>query len=211
MPTDTQVLQMTQEERQLVQQAKVVTSRTHKEKQNTILAYATKVMNVQEVRAVQKHLKLKHLDATHIVTVYHLPGEMPNLRDYDDNGEIGCRQRILQMIKAAATTNVAVFIVRYHSGKNLGLRRFEIFRELADDVLADLQDETNMEVSKLSQPSPRKMKGWQKRTRGGIQGIRGGVFFARGGLQSVRGNVHKVVDSDSEAEVVFKASRISNT
>ena len=199
------ILTMTEEERNEVQQMRIISGEWHREKMNKFIAYAAYVYSIEEIHALQKHLKLKHMDATHIVSVYHLPGEMPDLRDYDDNSEIGCGSKVLDYITGTGVTNVAVFVIRYHSRQNLGSRRFEIYKDLAAAVLQLLQQNESLPLSKLSTDKIKPCKGWQKRTRGRMQGIRGGAFFARGLARQPGYDItHQWQDSDTDPEIVIQ-------
>ena len=61
----------------------------------------------------------------------------PLHQDYSDDGEWGGARKILDALKLAGIFNVAIFVVRYHNGPNLGPRRFEIIESMAKDVIAD--------------------------------------------------------------------------
>ena len=50
------------------------------------------------------------------------------LQDFSDNKETGV---ILSMLKRMQAFNIAVFVVRYKSGPNIGGVRFQIIQELA--------------------------------------------------------------------------------
>ena len=61
-PSQADLLQMSQEDRQKVQSVKVVMSKQTTKKKNTFSGYAIKIYDIREVCAVYKHLKLKHAD-----------------------------------------------------------------------------------------------------------------------------------------------------
>ena len=65
------------------------------------------------------------------------------MTDYNDNGEIGAGRRMIEWLSEQRISNVAVFIVRYHSGQNMGPRRFELILEIVEEL-----------VNKLAQPNP---------------------------------------------------------
>ena len=165
------VLLLEEEEREIVQTANLVSPREHREKGNLFKVYAASISNIKEVQAIQKHLKIKHMDADHVVTTYHMEGSMPNLRDYDDNGEIGAGARMLGVIEQKSKTQVAVYLVRYHS-QDLGMRSFDIITDLTEQALDLLDEPANYQTSKIAK-SRYSVKTPKQRTRGRLLGNRG--------------------------------------
>ena len=117
------------------------------------------------------------MDTTHVAVVYNLGGETPDFQDYDDNGEIGFGTRALKQLQTRKFINVAIYMVRYHSGNNLGQRRFEIFKEQTDQVLELLQNPDNFYTSRCHK-SDKRLRTPKSRSRGKITGVRGGASFA---------------------------------
>ena len=146
-PRQTDLLKMTTEERQQAQTAKLASSKRITEKKNTFLGYAMKTQNISDVRAVYKHLKLKHADATHVTLAYHLIGESPIKSDYLDDGEIGAGRRTVEWLVQDQAESCAIFVVRYHSGQNLGARRFEIIQEIVVELCDLLKLPENVTTS----------------------------------------------------------------
>ena len=70
--------------------------------------------------------------ATHIIGAYRIFGaNHARLQDYCDDGEHGGGRRILNLMKEQNLFNLAIFIVRYKKGGDIGYKRFEIITELA--------------------------------------------------------------------------------
>ena len=186
----------------------------HKEKSNCFTAYIMETADIKDIRAAHKHLKLKHMDATHVTVAYNLASENPEMSDYDDDGEIGAGSRILKVLTDGDIVNVAIFLIRYHSGQNLGVRRFEIFKEMTDTAIELLNDKDNFYASKLK--SSKLMmsipKSNKKRTRGRITGIRGAAHSGRYDVvmnsELTETSRHSDVDTDTDAEVVFNRNSI---
>ena len=151
IPAPTREELLNPEEREYIQSANLVMSGEKREKGNVFIAYAANIANVRQARAIYRHVKTKHIDSTHVVGVHCLEGEMPTLKDYSDNGEYGAGARILGVIEEKGITQVAVFLVRYH-GQNLGMRRFDIFTDLAGEALDKLTDPTLFTTLKLPKP-----------------------------------------------------------
>ena len=182
MPTDKDMLIMSEEERERVQMARLAAVPIYKERDNRFISYVLEAEDMQEIRATSRHLRLKHPDATSITLAYNLISENPETTDYDDNGEYRAGSRILKAITDRQTSGVAVYLVRYHSGQKLGARRFEIFREMADKALDLLVDRDNFFASRIPANSSKvKMTKTNKhRTKGRVTGARGAAHSNRG-------------------------------
>ena len=97
-PSDAELLQMSDSEREIVQEKSLMQSKDHNEKGNKFMAYLCETDNTEEVRSVYKHLRIKHTSATSITMAHNITGDMPDLRDYDDNGETGMGSRMLEQM-----------------------------------------------------------------------------------------------------------------
>ena len=85
-------------------------------------------------------MKIKYGDATHVVGAYRLHGARgPFKQGYIDDYEHGAGAKVLEVLKEKDQDNVAVFVVRYHFGANLGKRKFEIYQELAEKAVSKLR------------------------------------------------------------------------
>ena len=185
-PRNWELLQMDDSERESVQMARVASTPTYTEKDNRFISYIMESSNVQEIKSAYKHLKLKHVGSTHITVAYNLTSENPEMSDYDDNGEIGAGSRILKVLRDNNVVNAAIFLVRYHSGQNLGVRRFEVFKDMAQKAIDRLDNHDNFYASRLpphrfriKSPAGKTNK---HRSRGRLYGVRCGGQGARGRL-----------------------------
>ena len=205
-PNFADVLTMDEEERIKIQTATVVEEKEFRERENTFKSYACNVTTPAEVRAVHKHLKIKHADATVIPVAYNIAGVMPDLQDYDDDGEIGCGTRMLEVLQQKEAVNTAVYLVRYHSKQNLGVRRFEIFKEMTEKVIDKLQNGDNLFTSRI--PTPKSAVKQNKfRTRGRHLGPRGSSHSHRGRLHM---DEEIPCTTDTDPEVVIQARKKDN-
>ena len=112
-----------------------------------------------------------------------------------------------------------MFLVRYHSGQNLGVCHYEIFKEMTNNALELLAERENFYASRI--PSHKLMvkvpKKSAMRTRGRITGIRGGTHVAcnrdDGNSQGPREDWSTSMWSDTnsgtetEAEVIINKRR----
>ena len=185
LPSDMQMLSMTKEERNEVQQCSLFSADKYLERDSTFLTYAANVATHQQIRAIQCHLRLKHPECTCIVTAFKIGGEHPDCADYDDNGEYGAGTRLFQLINQHKLENAAVFVVRYHSGANLGPRHFEIYKEQAEVVINLLVNEEPM-VSHITPHKTGMFDKLQNRTRGRIMGMRGASHNVRNQSRGMR-------------------------
>ena len=200
-PTAQDLLNMTDADRECIQGARLAAMNIHREKGNKFIAYVLEAGDIEEVRSTYKHLKLKHADSTHVAVTYNIAGENPELCDHEDNGEICADARMLKIIMDGKHTNVAIFLVRYHSGQNLGVRRFAIIKDLTTEALSLLSDRENFFVSRLPKAKlvVRLPKGKNLRTRGKVFGGRGGSHAQRGGFQASKAYT---TQSESERETM---------
>jgi hypothetical protein len=74
--------------------------------------------------------------ATHNIYAYRLSGEKTLAREhYDDDGEYGAGQRLLDLLKQHDITDTLVCVSRWYGGKNLGPKRFEKILDCAKQTL----------------------------------------------------------------------------
>ena len=209
------LLQISDEERDKIQMARLAKTDIHHEEHNQFQAYILESGDINEVRAAYKHLKLKHPEATHVTVAYRLTGIGPEYADYEDNRETGAGSRLLKAIVNAQKMDVAIYLVRYHSSQNLGVRRFTIFKDMAEKALELLAERENFFASTI--PAHKLKVKYAKKTRtcGKVTGIRGGANFARSRitqpLQNTRqeditpSNSLSELGSDTDPEVVIQA------
>ena len=172
------MLTISDDKRESIQTAELASTTEYKEKGNRFFFYAIETCNIQEVRAVHKHLRIKHLDATHVAVAYNLASVSPEFQDYDDNGETGAGSRMLKKLQDMDKPNTAVYLGRYRSGQNLGKRRFEIIEQQTELAVKSLEDPLQMKMSTV--PKQRKRIVTPKhRTRGKVLGARGATHAAR--------------------------------
>ena len=103
------------------------------------MSYAAAVGSVDGVKILYKKLKAEHQMATHIIGAYRVFGtDHQDLQSFCDDGEHGGGRRMLNILKELGLFNLAVFIIRYKDGNNIGKKRFEIIIELTKMVLMKL-------------------------------------------------------------------------
>lgn len=106
--------------------------------------------SIEEVRFAYLKLFQDYPSADHIAAAFSVNGE----QDYQDNNEYGSGYRLLKIIRELAMDNIAIFIVRFHGGINLGPRRFALMMDLARAALLKLQDSIERQShSSHSRPS----------------------------------------------------------
>ena len=106
---------------------------------SSFLSFASEVRSINEVKEVYRKLKTEHRMATHIIGAYRIFGQDHfSLQSFCDDGEHGGGRRMLNILKEEGLFNVAVFIVRYKDGHNIGKARFEIITELTKMVISKM-------------------------------------------------------------------------
>ena len=100
------------------------------------MSFAAVAPSTETVKLLYKKLKMDHQMATHCIGAYRIFGkEHYELQSFCDDGEHGGGRRMLNILKELGLFNVAVFIVRYKDGENIGKARFNIITELTKLVL----------------------------------------------------------------------------
>ena len=133
VPTVADLLAMDQEEMDEINNTtRVYTASKHSEKGSDFVCHFQRARNIDGVQKALIKMKLEYGDASHIVTAYRFGNAFgPFNQGYCDNGEFGAGWRALAALKETCSENIAVFIIRYHSGPKMGYRRFEIYKDLA--------------------------------------------------------------------------------
>ena len=109
-------------EREKINRIKFATSDTTSLEGSNFVGYACKASNITEVQRAYRKIKIMHPSADHIVAAYN----MKSSDGYQDDEEFAAGYKLLNYLKAHRSPNVAVFVVRYKSGGNLGITRFEM-------------------------------------------------------------------------------------
>ena len=99
---------------------------------STFIGFATKTDNIQQVLEGYKQLKYQFMDADHVICAYRIMDtDLVHNMDCVDGGELGTGRRLLQMLVDQCYENIAVYIVRFHNGPNLGPQHFNIITDTA--------------------------------------------------------------------------------
>ena len=99
--------------------------------------YSTPAASFEQIQQAYKTIKALHISSSSIMCGYRIFGVNHfNLQDFSDDGEHGGGRVILKQLKDAGVWNIAVFVVRYHDGPQLGAQRFKTIEDLAKDVIA---------------------------------------------------------------------------
>ena len=137
-PSIKDVLLLTEEQKQELAKLKTAVGPQMEEDNNQFYSYAAKVTSFEEVQAMYFRLKKMHLAATHVLCAYGIFGVQSfNLQAFCEDNEHSCGRAMLNELKVAGVFNFVVFCIRYHSQVKLGPRRFEIYRNLVKDSIAN--------------------------------------------------------------------------
>ena len=119
-----------------IQKAQIHKGTLKSAKGSNFYAYAKMINSIEEVHEAYATVKADHLSATHIMCGCRIFGsKFFYLQNYSDDGEHNGGRQILNALKDLKVWNIAVFVVRYHDGPNLGKLRFKITQELTTDVV----------------------------------------------------------------------------
>lgn len=97
-------------------------------------AFATTVESMNEVHLAYIKMFQNNPSADHIIAAFVCGLES----GFQDDAEFGAGYRLLQVLRDSHIGNIAVFITRDFGGEHLGPLRFQIMRDLAVDVIAQL-------------------------------------------------------------------------
>lgn len=100
------------------------------------ISYAVPVTQVEQVRKAYRKLRIKYADATHIISAFRLQNPNgPFNQESSDDGEFGGGRCLMSLLQENDLVDVAIFIIRYYGGKQLGTTRFDTMRALAKTAL----------------------------------------------------------------------------
>ena len=132
MPEVADTLTLTQAELTSLKEVKLYEVSKHEEANSEFVCYFQRISHEADVQKALTKLKVKHGDATHIVTAYQLAHPRgPFQQGYMDDGEQGASRKILSVMKGKEVKKIAIFIVCFYGHQHLGKRRFEIYGALA--------------------------------------------------------------------------------
>ena len=99
-------------------------------------AFAIKLQSLTETKRAYTRLRQLHSSAAHIVAAY----SFKNWDGFQDDREFGEGHRLLRILTDNQHNNVAIFVVRYHNGPNLGPRRHILYAKAAHEALARIKN-----------------------------------------------------------------------
>ena len=76
-------------------------------------------------------------------------GDSPINLDFSDDGEYSAGRRIVEGLTQNKEESCAIYIVRYHSGQNLGVHRFELMLEMAAELCELIKKPENVITSRV--------------------------------------------------------------
>ena len=116
-------------------------AKSHEEGESEFMGFYQRVKSEAEVQKGYAKMKLRYGDATHVVAAYKLQDAIgPYKQAYIDDGEPGAGRAVLKELKSADCENVAVYVIRYFGGQNLGSRRFEVYADIAKDAIKRIKN-----------------------------------------------------------------------
>ena len=161
-------LLMSKSEEEMLEALQIVEGPTKSKDGSKFVSYAARVASIDLMKLMNRRLKNDNMMATHIIGAYRIFGkDHYNLQSFCDDGEHGGGRRMLNILKEEGLFNIAVFIVRYKDGENIGKARFEIITELTKMVLSKFshhdRGERRDEEEKLTADALRKAVTWNRK------------------------------------------------
>ena len=100
------------------------------------IGYTTEARTMNEVNVAYAKIRSIHTESCHIIAVCRLPGRnFHTSQDFQDDGEHGAGQFLLNMMIDSGINNCALFVVRNYDGTHLGPVRFEMMKSAAKSAL----------------------------------------------------------------------------
>ena len=135
-PKAKDILLMSKDREQSLEKLETKQGQSKAHEGSAFYSYAVRANRHEEVKDAHEKIKLEHASATHIMCGYRLFGIRHHiLQDYSDDKEIGGGRQILNDMKEAKVFNLAIFIVRYKTGCNIGKIHFQIISELTKSAI----------------------------------------------------------------------------
>ncbi len=108
------------------------------EKRSKFFAYAHHVRTADEVKALHQMYKKKYYDARHVCYAYRLGADGAEFRANDDGEPSSTAGKpILGVMLSNDVSDIAIFVIRYYGGVNLGTGGLIVaYREAAQDAIA---------------------------------------------------------------------------
>ena len=143
-PTVKDMLLLSREQEAILEDIPLHSSEQKAENGNLFQAYMIEADSIEKVEQAYRAIFKKHISATHVMCAHRIFGSsFHRLQDYVEGKEHGGGRAILNTMKDSGVWNIAVFVVRYHAGPNLGPRRFEIMKELTRNVITSYPHRLN--------------------------------------------------------------------
>lgn len=140
-PTPRQLVLPSEQEKAINQQVEIFEGATRDKNSSYFIGYAARVKKIEQVEGAYRAVRREHPDATHVMCAFRFPGTNPTKSfGLADDGENGGARRILNKINQEDIFNIAVFVVRYYGGVNLGPDRFAFIETVALSAISELLD-----------------------------------------------------------------------
>ena len=143
-PTCAEILEMDDNQLQKVLSVKLHQGDQRTKNGSTFLGFAMKAHTTEQVVLGYKQLKYRFLDATHLICGHRIVDpDVAHMTDSVDGGELGAGRRLVKYLMEHSCENIAVFVVRFHRGPNLGPQRFDLINEAAKSAVDKMPPDMN--------------------------------------------------------------------
>lgn len=154
-PTIRQLVLPSTEEQRIDENIEIFEGATRDQNDSIFVGYAARVKKMEQVEGAYREVRRAHPDATHVMCAFRFPGENPTKSfGMADDGENGGARRILAKINQEKMYNIAVYVVRYYGGTNLGPDRFSFIETVALSAISELLDKERPKSTPWSQQDP---------------------------------------------------------
>ena len=157
-PIATDILAMNEEQVNNICQTDIQDGQALEYKGSTFKGFILPTNSHLHIDQAYMKLRLMYPHAKHIICCYSITG-MPRYEHegYCDDNEHGGGKVLLSILKESNLQNVALFVVRLHSGLNIGKKRFELIGKAIEQAVIQNPKNTytkqDMKIN-LQQPKP---------------------------------------------------------
>ena len=149
-PSTQDILYMSDANKTAITNTPITTSQEVCEKGSRFWVLTTTVRNPEDARIT--YLKVRSMPqcatTTHLISAYLFAN---GCHSWEDDGDFGLGRYLLKIMENKGLTNRIIFLSREFGGVHLGQRRFDIVRELVDEVLTKEEKRKNSNA-KTSSP-----------------------------------------------------------
>ena len=126
---------------------KITQGTTSTKEGNKFTGCAAEVHSIENLIVCYKQLRYRFPEASHVMCAYRiLDPDIAHTQDAVNHGKHGVGRQLLNLLVDGQHDNKAVFVVRYHSGTNIGPYRFKLINKVAEAALNKIPEDLESQL-----------------------------------------------------------------